>query len=56
MINLSQTWVAAGKLGMGTALVLFHGGAFVLGLVLLLWREQGNRSLRLRLRLRAAGA
>jgi len=53
VINLSQTWVAAGKLGMGAALALFHGGAFVLALALLAWREQGNRRL-LRPRLRAA--
>lgn len=43
VINLSQAWVAAGKLGMGGALTLFHGGAFVLALLLLWWREQGNR-------------
>jgi lipopolysaccharide export system permease protein len=41
-INLSQAWVAGGKLGMGTALVLLHGGAFVLALTLLWWREQTN--------------
>jgi lipopolysaccharide export system permease protein len=43
VINLSQAWVASGKLGMGAALTLFHGGAFVLALLLLWWREQGNR-------------
>lgn len=43
VINLSQAWVSAGKLGMGAALGLFHGGAFVLALLLLWWREQGNR-------------
>jgi lipopolysaccharide export system permease protein len=43
VINLSQAWVAAGKMGMGAALALFHGGAFVLALFLLWWREQGNR-------------
>ena len=41
-INLSQAWVAGGKLGMGTALVVLHGGAFVLALSLLWWREQTN--------------
>jgi lipopolysaccharide export system permease protein len=56
VINLSQNWVATGKLGMGAALALFHGGAFVLALTLLTWREQGNRSLRLRLRLPVARA
>jgi lipopolysaccharide export system permease protein len=43
IINLSQAWVSSGKLGMGSALALFHGGAFVLALALLRWREQGNR-------------
>jgi lipopolysaccharide export system permease protein len=58
IINLSQAWVGAGKLGMGSALILFHGGAFVLALTLLWWREQGNRGLRWRLRgsLRRAAA
>jgi len=58
IINLSQAWVGAGKLGMGSALMLFHGGAFVLALTLLWWREQGNRGLRWRLRgsLRRAAA
>lgn len=45
VINLSQAWVAAGRMGMGTALASFHGGAFVLALLLLWWREQGNRRL-----------
>lgn len=43
LINLSQAWVAAGKLGLGSALLLFHGGAFMLALGLLWWREQGAR-------------
>jgi len=47
-INLSQAWVAAGKMGMGSALAGFHGGAFVLALLLLWWREQGNRRFALR--------
>ncbi|MGD9831760.1 MAG: LPS export ABC transporter permease LptF [Piscinibacter sp.] len=42
-INLSQAWVAAGRLDMGAALALFHGGAFLLAVALLWWREQGNR-------------
>lgn len=43
VINLSQAWVATSKLGLGSALALFHGGAFMLALTLLWWREQGNR-------------
>jgi lipopolysaccharide export system permease protein len=42
VINLSQAWVAGGKLGMGTALVLAHGGAFALAVGLLWWRERRN--------------
>ena len=42
VINLSQAWVAGGKLGMGVALVTAHGGAFVLALALLWWRDNGN--------------
>jgi lipopolysaccharide export system permease protein len=42
IINLSQAWVANAKLGMGTALVGAHGGAFVLALALLWWREHAN--------------
>src|SRR5450631_1896220 len=34
-INLSQAWVAGGRLGMGTALLAVHGGAFVIALTLL---------------------
>ncbi|WP_341892011.1 LPS export ABC transporter permease LptF [Variovorax sp. YR752] len=45
VINLSQAWVAAGRMSMGTALVSFHGAAFALALLLLWWREQGNRRL-----------
>ena len=42
LINLSQAWVANGKLSMGTALVLVHGGALLIGLGLLWWRENGT--------------
>lgn len=45
VINLSQAWVAAGRMSMGTALAGFHGAAFVLAMLLLWWREQGNRRL-----------
>jgi len=43
VINLSQAWVAGGKVGMGSALVLAHGSAFVLALVLLWRRDNRNR-------------
>ncbi len=42
LINLSQAWVANGKLGMGSALVLVHAGAFGVAMFLLWWRETGN--------------
>ena len=42
MINLTQAWVAGGKVGMGVALVGAHGGAFVLALFVLWWRDHGN--------------
>ncbi|MBL8331985.1 MAG: LPS export ABC transporter permease LptF [Rubrivivax sp.] len=40
LVNLSQAWVGNGRVGLGSALLLLHGGAFVLGLVLLWWRER----------------
>ncbi|MEO5696831.1 MAG: LPS export ABC transporter permease LptF, partial [Burkholderiaceae bacterium] len=43
LINLSQAWVAGGKLGMGTALVVTHGAAFLIALALLRAHEQRNR-------------
>jgi lipopolysaccharide export system permease protein len=39
IINLTQAWVGAGKVGLGTALIGAHGGAFVLSLGLLWWRD-----------------
>ena len=39
MINLSQLWVAGGRLGLGTALLALHGGAFLMALMLLWWRD-----------------
>ncbi|MEO7337106.1 MAG: LPS export ABC transporter permease LptF [Caldimonas sp.] len=41
-INLTQAWVSGGKVGMGTALVFAHGGAFLLSLALLWWRDHAN--------------
>lgn len=56
VINLSQAWVGSGKLGMGSALALFHGGAFALAVGLIWSREQGGRSFRARMRSKAAAA
>jgi lipopolysaccharide export system permease protein len=47
LINLSQAWVASGKMGMGFALSMTHGSALLLALGLLWWRDHGtNLSLR----------
>jgi lipopolysaccharide export system permease protein len=51
LINLSQAWVANGKMSMGFALVMTHGSALALALGLLWWRDNGtNLSLLPRLR------
>jgi lipopolysaccharide export system permease protein len=42
VINLSQAWVASGKVEMGSALVGVHGSAFALALALMWWREHAN--------------
>jgi len=39
LINLSQAWVAGGRLSMGAALVALHGGALAIALGLLWWRD-----------------
>jgi len=50
LINLSQAWIANGKAGMGTMLVSIHGGAFVLALAMLWWRDHAHTTRPLRLR------
>lgn len=39
LLNLSQAWVASGRLGMPAALISLHGGAFGLALLLIWWRD-----------------
>ena len=39
LINLSQAWIASGRYAMGPAMLVLHGGAFVLGLALIWWRD-----------------
>ena len=58
VINLSQAWVAGSKIGMGAALALAHGAAFLMAIGLLWWRENANRrgAWRARLEARAAPA
>jgi lipopolysaccharide export system permease protein len=42
LINLSQIWVASGRMGMASALLALHGGAFALALGLLWWRDHAT--------------
>jgi lipopolysaccharide export system permease protein len=42
LINLTKAWVASGKLEMGAALAVVHGGAFVAALALIWWRDHGT--------------
>jgi lipopolysaccharide export system permease protein len=42
VINLTQAWVATGKATMGAALGGAHGGALVIALLLIWWREHQN--------------
>ena len=39
VITLSQAWVASSKMGIGTALLAAHGGALMLALLLMWWRD-----------------
>lgn len=41
LINLSQAWVSRGRIGVGTALAVGHGGVLLLALALLWWRDHG---------------
>jgi lipopolysaccharide export system permease protein len=41
LINLSQAWVAGGRTSMGAVLLQLHGGAFVVAVGLLWWRDHG---------------
>ncbi|MBL0726710.1 LPS export ABC transporter permease LptF [Piscinibacter sp. HJYY11] len=42
LINLSKAWVSSGKLEMGAALAVIHGGAFLAALALIWWRDHGT--------------
>ena len=56
LINLSQSWVAGGKVGLGTALLMSHGSAFLVALGLIWWRDHGNCGRGWRVFARAASA
>ncbi len=38
-VNLSQAWIAAGRFAIGPTMLLLHGGALVLGISLIWWRD-----------------
>ncbi len=44
LINLSQAWIATGKVGMGSMLAAIHGSVFLLALALLWWRDHASTS------------
>lgn len=46
LLNLTQAWVASGRLGAAATLVVVHGGTFVAALTLLWWRDRGSVALR----------
>ena len=41
LINLSQAWVASGRIGLGSMLAALHCSAFMLALLLIWWRIHG---------------
>lgn len=53
LINLSQAWIASGRLSLGASLLALHGSMFGVGLALLWWRDHGT-TLRWRGQRRAA--
>jgi lipopolysaccharide export system permease protein len=42
LLNLSQAWVSSAKVNVVVALVSLHGGAFLVALGLLWWRDHAN--------------
>ncbi len=42
LISLSNAWVASGRFGLGAAMAGLHGGAFLLALALLWWRDHAG--------------
>jgi len=56
LVNLSQAWVAGGRMSMAAALVGIHGGAFALALMLLWWRDHAAVTRLLPRRARRAAA
>jgi lipopolysaccharide export system permease protein len=42
LINLSQAWINSERWRMGPLMLLLHGGAFMLALALIWWRDHGT--------------
>ena len=42
LVNLSQAWIAAGRYSPAPLMGLIHGGAFLLGIALIAWRDHGT--------------
>ncbi len=42
LVNLSQAWVSGGRLAFGPAMAAVPGGAFVLAITLIWWRDHGT--------------
>jgi lipopolysaccharide export system permease protein len=42
IINLTQAWIAGGKVSMGAAVAVAHGGALLLAVGLIWWRDSAN--------------
>lgn len=42
LINLSQAWVGAGRIGLGVAVASLHGAAFLTALALIWWRDHAT--------------
>ena len=42
LLNLSQAWVTNGRLNMVAAIVGLHGGAFLVALFMIWWRDHAN--------------
>ena len=38
-VNLTQAWVGSSRLPAGTAMLVLHGGVFVLAVALMWWRD-----------------
>jgi len=52
LINLSQAWTGSGRISVGVALGVGHGGILLFALALLWWRENGMRRVAVRRRRR----